>query len=81
MRMVEARINRLALTRLHTVEPTYTAATEVFDNAVNQRMTLQWNANPDGEMVLPATAAAGFGWAPVHASATVITECTVHWYE
>lgn len=65
----------------HTVEPTYTAATEVFDNAVNQRMTMQFNANPDGELVLPATAATGFGWQPVHASATVTTEVTVHWFE
>lgn len=65
----------------HTVEPTFTAATEVFDNAVNQRMTLQWNANPDGELVIPATAAAGFGWQPVHASFTGLTEVTVHWYE
>ena len=68
-------------TENQTVEPTYTAATEVFDNAINQRMTLQVNCNPDGEFVIPATAAAGFGWVPVHASATVITECTVHWYE
>ena len=65
----------------HTVEPTLTAATEVFDNAVNQRMSFQFNANPDGELVLPATAAAGFAWIPVHASATVSVEATVHWYE
>ena len=65
----------------HTVEPTFTAATEVFDNGVNQRMSLQWNANPDGEFVIPATAAAGFGWQPVHASLTGSVEVTVHWYE
>ena len=64
-----------------TVEPTFTAATEVFDNGVNQRMTFQWNANPDGELVMPATAAAGFGWQPVHASFTGLVETTVHWFE
>ena len=65
----------------HTVEPTFTAATEVFDNAVNQRMTYTWNANPDGEFVIPATAAAGFGFQPVHASLTGLTEVTCHWFE
>ena len=65
----------------HTVEPTFTAATEVFDNAVNQRMSFQFNSNPDGELVIPATAAAGFGWQPVHASFTGLTEVTVHWFE
>lgn len=65
----------------HTAEPTYTAATEVFDNAVNQRMSLQWNSNPEGELVLPATAAAGFGWQPVHASFTGLVEVSVHWFE
>ena len=65
----------------HTVEPTYTAATEVWDNSVNQRMTFQWNANPEGELVIPATAAAGFGWQPVHASFTGLVETTVHWFE
>mgnify|MGYP001593113074 FL=1 len=68
-------------TENHTVEPTYTAATEVFDNAVNQRMSLQFNSNPDGEFVLPATAAAGFGWQPVHASFTGLVEVTCHWFE
>ena len=65
----------------HTVEPTFTASREVFDNAVNQRMTFQFNANPDGELVIPATAAAGFGWQPVHASFVGLTEVTVHWFE
>ena len=65
----------------HTVEPTYTAATEGFDNSVNQRMTFQFNSNPDGEFVIPATAATGWGWQPVHASFTGLVEVTVHWYE
>ena len=65
----------------HTVEPTFTAATEMFDNSVNQRMTFQFNANPDGELVMPATASAGFGWQPVHASFTGLVEVTVHWFE
>ena len=65
----------------HTGEPTYTSAAEVFDNAVNQRMSFQWNANPGGEFVLPATAAAGFGFQPVHGSSTVVVEVTCHWFE
>ena len=41
--MEKAGIKSPAVNIAHTVEPTYTAATEAFDNAVNQRMTLQWN--------------------------------------
>ena len=65
----------------HTVEPTYEADKEVFDDAINQRMTFQWSANPDSELVIAATASTGFGWQPVHSSFTGLVEVTVHWYE
>lgn len=65
----------------HTVEPTYTAATELWENAVNQRATLQYFAAPGGEFVVPATAANGIGWQPLHSSFTGLVETTCHWVE
>lgn len=65
----------------HSAEPTYTAATEVIDIALNQRATFRWVAAPDGEMIGPATANAGFGLAAFHASSVVASEATFHWQE
>ena len=65
----------------HTVEPTYTAATELFDNALNQRATLQLWTAPGAEFVCPATAANGIGWQPLHASFTGVVETTASWTE
>ena len=65
----------------HTAEPTYTVATELWENAVNQRATLQLWCAPGGEFVCPATAANGIGWQPLHASFTGVVETTCHWTE
>ena len=65
----------------HTVEPTYTAATELWENAVNQRASLQLWTAPGAEFVCPATAAAGIGWQPLHASFAGVVETTCHWTE
>ena len=65
----------------HTVEPTYTAASELFDQIINQRATYRWVAAPGGEIVLPATANAGVGWTAFHASYTGSHEVTAHFVD
>lgn len=45
----------------HTVEPTYTAGAILLNIPLNQRATFRWVAAPGGELVMPATAANGFG--------------------
>lgn len=44
----------------NTVEPTVTAASSVWASGVNQRATIRWVAYPGMELVVPATASAGF---------------------
>lgn len=65
----------------HTVEPTYTAATELLDEDLNQRASLRWVAAPDGEFVVPATASNGIGVTPISATYTGIARVTAHWKE
>ncbi|MBA2706340.1 MAG: hypothetical protein H0U59_00865 [Gemmatimonadaceae bacterium] len=64
-----------------SVEPTYTAASELLDIALNQRATFRWVAAPNGELVAPATAANGIGSRSFHASYTGANEVTFHWNE
>jgi hypothetical protein len=46
----------------HTVEPTYTAATNMLTLPVNQRATYTWSALSENKMIVtPATASNGFG--------------------
>src|SRR3990167_2040688 len=45
----------------NTIEPTVTAATQMFELAVNQRASYRWVAAPGGELVVPATNVAGLG--------------------
>lgn len=65
----------------HTVEPTYTAASELFDEPLNQRATFRWVAAPGGEFVVPATASNGIGITPISAAYTGIASATAHWNE
>lgn len=65
----------------HTVEPTYTAASELFSIPVNQRNTVQWWAAPGGEIVLPATAANGVGIKSLSSTGTPTMDATFHWQE
>ena len=65
----------------HSAEPTYTAATELFDNFGYQRATYEWKAPPQGEFMTPATAANGLGFSTAHASSTGNGEVTAHWLE
>jgi hypothetical protein len=45
----------------HTVEPTYTASTVLWEAGINQRATYRWVAAPGAELVMPATASNGIG--------------------
>ncbi len=49
--------------------------------AQNQRATFRWIAAPDGEIIIPATAAAGLTLMPLVATAAVNYVFTVHWKE
>ncbi len=64
-----------------TVGPTVTVDTQILDFDLNQRASFRWVASPDGEIVIPATAAAGIFF---NASSTVyagIARTTVLWVE
>ena len=65
----------------HSVEPTYTAATELLEFDLNQRATFRFVAAPGGEFLLPAVANAGIGGRPSSAAYTGIARITAHWLE
>ena len=65
----------------YSTEPTYTATEELWELPLNTRATYRWVAPPDGELVVPATNAAGIGWFGAHASATTNYRVTVGWVE
>ncbi len=65
----------------NTAEPTYVVAEILWQIAANQRATYRWVAAPDGELVVPAAADAGFGWAAFHASAVPDFVITAHHFE
>lgn len=64
-----------------TVEPTYTAAEEFFDQIINQRATYRWVAFPGGEILVAATVNIGLGIVAFHASYTGSHEVTMHFEE
>jgi hypothetical protein len=67
-----------------TGEPTYTGATSLFDQGLNQRATYTWIAVPGGELLIPATSANGIGFAmlsTVSPAYTGVGNLTVHHYE
>jgi hypothetical protein len=66
----------------HSVEPTYTANALLLEWAQNQRATFRWVAAPEGELVLPATAANGAGIQTITvAGSAVNTNFTIHYAE
>ena len=65
----------------HSVEPTYTAATELLDFDLNQRATFRFVAAPGGEFLLPAVTNAGIGTTPISAAYTGIARTSAHWDE
>ena len=77
---VRANIYDLLVGSSATAEPTYNAVFAL-NFGMNQRATFRWVAAPGGEVMSAAGAASGFG-AKVHTStATLIENCTVHWWE
>jgi hypothetical protein len=65
----------------NTVEPTYTAGKILWHSATNQRATHRFNFDPDGPLVIPATASNGIGWYGVHASFTGNLDSMVYFAE
>jgi hypothetical protein len=64
-----------------TAEPTYTSATELFDNALNGRATLVMVYAPGRERIVPLTNSAGLGMKATHASYTGNANVTFEWHE
>lgn len=65
----------------YTVEPTITAATELFSQGINQRAAYRWVAAPGGELVIPAVAAAGLVFLVKSPAYTGQSDVTAHWAE
>jgi len=64
-----------------SAEGTYTAASELFDQEINQRAAYRWVAAPEGELIVPAVAAAGIGFRFLHASYTGNAKVSAHFAE
>ncbi len=64
-----------------SVNPTITASSEVLQVAHNQRATFRWVAQPDSEIVIPATSGAGLALMSIVASATANYAWTSLWQE
>lgn len=62
-------------------EPTYTAASFLYDQAINQRAGFRWVAVPGQEFRTPATASNGVGLKNVAVTASSIITGTVNWWE
>lgn len=71
----------LVETANNTIEPTVTAATQMFELAVNQRASYRWVAAPGGEVIVPATNTAGLGVRAKSSAYTSTTTATVHYWE
>lgn len=67
--------------KTHTVEPTYTANAVLWALSLNQRASHRWISDPDGSILLPATANNGVGLYPVHSSFTGNVDACVHFGE
>ncbi len=65
----------------HSVEPTYTADAIVLQVSVNQQATWRWVAAPDGEILLPPTAANGVGFFTASTDSAFAIDVTFHYKE
>lgn len=77
----DAPASQLTADEDQTVEPTYTAATELLDFDLNQRATFRFVAAPGGEFWIPAVATEGLGACPISAAYAGIARVTAHWIE
>lgn len=64
-----------------SAQPTITAASDLINIAQNQRATFRWVAAPNGELIVPATAAAGIAMMAVASNATGTWGWTCYWTE
>lgn len=64
-----------------SVEPTYTANSNLLVLDVNQRATVRWVAAPGGELMAPATASNGIGLRSLSGTGTATHEGSFHWEE
>lgn len=64
-----------------STEPTYTSNAILWRLALNQRASHSWWADAYGFLMSPATAANGLTLAPVHASASVLVDAMMHYFE
>lgn len=66
----------------HSVEPTYTAGSELIDQDFNLKATYIWKTVPEWGFVIPATANEGLGLRSLAVSAgTPNVEATIHFDE
>ncbi len=65
----------------HSAEPTFTSATEFWDNDVHVRATPQIQLQPDSHIILPATANAGLGIRSFSSNYTGNAHATVMFHE
>ena len=65
----------------HSVEPTYTAATEMWEQDVHVRALAQIQLQPDGHIIIPGTQNNGLGMQVFSASYTGIAYETMHFIE
>ncbi len=64
-----------------TVEPTYAADSELWDEPLNQRATWQLWTSPRFAFKVPATANNGIGFTPLSATYVLPAEATALWIE
>lgn len=65
----------------HSVEPTYTANAILLQFSINQQATWRWVAAPDGEIVLPSTAANGIGFFTNATNSAFAIDVCIHFRE
>lgn len=65
----------------HSAEPTYTAATELWDEDVHLRALAQIQLQPDGHLRMPATQNVGMGMRSFSASYAGPANGTIHFME
>ncbi len=65
----------------HSAEPTFTAATELWEEDVHIRALAQVQLQPDGHILLPATQNAGIGMVSYSGSYTGIANGTIQFME
>jgi hypothetical protein len=65
----------------HSIEPTYTASSQLLSFSWNTRANFQFFSNPGAELIAPATADNGLGLRFVVSTGTQLTQATIHYSE